>query len=84
MSSTVEAGLAAEHRVRGIERQHVGPELRAHCGHQLFQQARRSPVLPGLCGIRTAGAAHWLSSWSSKMVAVTLTVTPPRTPRACR
>ena len=41
-------------------------------------------VLPGLRGIRAAGAAHRLSSSPSKTVAVTLTATPPRTPRACR
>jgi hypothetical protein len=31
------AGITAEHRIRGIEDQHAGPELRAHRGHQLFQ-----------------------------------------------
>jgi Na+/melibiose symporter-like transporter len=50
-------------------------------------QARWSPVLPGLPrfrGVRVTGAAHRPSSSRSKMVAVTLTATPPRTPRACR
>ncbi len=75
------AGITAEYRVSGIEHQHVGPELRAHRGHQLFQQAGRSPVPPAMRGL---GAAHRLSSSSSKTVAVTLTATPPRTPRACR
>ena len=74
----------AEHRVSRVEGQHPGPELRAHRGHQLFQQAGRNLVLPGLRGIRAAGAAHRLSSSPSKTVAVTLTATPPRTPRACR
>ena len=44
------AGIAAEHRVSGIEHQDAGPELRAHRGHQLSQQAGRSPVLPAICG----------------------------------
>ena len=75
------AGGAPEDRVGGAEGQHVSPELRAHHGHQLFQQAARDPVLPG---IRADGDAHQLSSPPSKMVAATLTATPPRTPRACR
>ena len=41
------ADRAAEHRVRGIEGQLIGPELRADRGHQLLQQAGRNPVLAG-------------------------------------
>jgi hypothetical protein len=44
------AGIAAEHRVSGIEDHHAGAELRAHRGHQPFQQAGRTPVLPAICG----------------------------------
>ena len=75
------AGIAAGHRVSGIEDHHAGTELRAHRGHQLFQQAGRNPVLPA---IRSLRAGHRLSSPPSKTVAVTLTATPLRTPRACR
>jgi len=75
------AGIAAEHRPGGIEHQDAGPELRAHRGHQLFQQAGRSPVLPA---IRSLRAGHRLSCSPSKTVAVTLTAMPLRTPRACR
>ena len=76
----------AEDRVPRVEDQVRGPELRAHRGHELFQQAGGSPVLPGLprfCGVRVL-AAHRPSSPSSKTVAVTLTGTPLRAPRACR
>ena len=55
----------AEDRVPRVEDQVPGPELRAHRGHELFQQAGGSPVLPGLprfCGVRVPGAAHRLSS----------------------
>jgi hypothetical protein len=76
----------SEDRVPRVEDQVRGPELRAHRGHELFQQARRSPVLPALprfCRVRVL-TAHRTSSPSSKTVAVTLTETPLRTPRACR
>ncbi len=76
----------SEDRVPRVEDQVRGPELRAHRGHELFQQARRSPVLPALprfCRVRVL-TAHRPSSPSSKTVAVTLTETPLRTPRACR
>ncbi len=79
-----EAGIATEHRVCGIEHQHAGPELRAHHGDQLSQQAGINLVLPGLPGIRAGGAAHLRSSPPSGMAVVTLTATPPRTPLACR
>ena len=78
------AGGAPEYRVGGVEGQHVSPELRAHHGHQFFQQAARDPVLPGLCGVRPPEGAHRLSCPSSKTDAAMLTATPPRTPRACR
>jgi len=77
------AGRTAEHRVSGVEGQHVSPELQAHRGHQLSQQAARNLVLPGLRGIGLHGDAHQLSC-PSKIVAVTLIVTSPRTPRASK
>jgi hypothetical protein len=78
------AGIAAEYRVTGIERQDTSPELRAHCGHQFLQEAGRRPALPGPRGTPAAGIAHRPSSASLKTAAVTLTVTPPQTPQARR
>src|SRR6266704_4248027 len=74
----------AEYGVSRVEGKDPGPELRAHRCHQLLQQAGRSPVLPGPGVVRAAGDAHRLSSSPAKTVAATLTMTPSRTPRACR
>ena len=79
------ADRAPEYRVGGVEGDLAGTELGAHCGDELFQQARGSLVmLPGRLRPEDVRAAHRSSSPLSKTVAVTLTVTPPRTPRACR
>ena len=80
------ADRAPEHRVGGVEDELAGAELRAHCRHELFQQARGTPVmmLPGRLRPGDVRAAHRPSSPLSKTVAVTLTATSPRTPRACR
>ena len=50
-----QAHAAAEHRVGGIEHQHIGAELRAHRGHQLLQQA-------GCRDTGQAGAGHQVTS----------------------
>ena len=55
----------AEDRVPRVEDQVPGPELRAHRGHELFQQAGGSLVLPEPArfrGARVPGAAHRPSS----------------------
>ena len=76
------AGRAAGDGIRRVDRDHLAPELQADRGHQLFQQAGGNPDCAGVRGV--PGAPHQRSSSSSKTVAVTLTATPPRTPRACR
>jgi hypothetical protein len=70
------AAVRAEDRVIEPEGKHVSAEPGPDRGQQLFQQACR---LPG-----RLPRAHRQSSARSKTVAVTLTGTPLRAPRACR
>src|SRR5229473_1519354 len=51
------AGIAAEHRAGRIEHQDAGPELRAHRGHQLLQQAGRKTGVPFVDGVSVTSSS---------------------------
>jgi hypothetical protein len=78
-ASCHQARLPAEYRVLRAEDELIGAELRPDRGHQAGQQ-------PRACG-RVAGRlaeGHAVTSAPGNTVAVTLTATPLRIPRACR